>query len=91
MKDLTPEQEETGKRLGEILGDAHPEWDLTWTPGVTWNGHEYRGSHHIVGTVETEANLEALAQALAEAVGPALVEAKAQALPFELKIWPGAA
>lgn len=89
MGDLTAEQEATGERLGATLGNAHPEWDITWTPGLTWNGQEFRGSFHIVGTVEAEATHEALADALVEAVVPAVVEAQAADLPFEVKTWPG--
>jgi hypothetical protein len=67
------------------MGNAHPKWDVTWTPGLTWNGQEFRGSFHIVGTVEAEATFEALADAIVEAVVPALVEAHAADLPLEGK------
>ncbi len=96
MEDLTSEQEELGEDLGAAMGNAHTGWDVTWTPGFTRRGDQFRGSFHIVGTVEADGTREKLAQAVVDAVGPAIEQVGKDwarqrkpmpELPFEVKVW----
>jgi len=100
MRDLNPDQEDAGERVGAVMGLGHADWDVTWTPGMVWHEDEFHASFHIVGTITANATVEELAQALMNATYPAFEQVRHEYegrgqhmpdLPYQVKVWLAAA